>query len=309
LSPWRGQLKNAGEVIKRPLQRVLRQLVVVPIVALASYFLMAALPLSGEDDSKRQLPAELVASYRQDLGIGEPLGFLRPWKKLFSGQRLGTSAQGVTGDELLKKISGSVGVGLMALVLALVWAFAYALLRRGAPAPRRLPWGKMFPALAFGTPVFIPALLLAPYAAERGHLIPELSAALVISWWPGLLLGSLIADALRAELSRDYVRTAIGKGMSRSAALRRHVIPNVIPALLDSLGPVATALLAGSFAAERVLGLPYFGQLYVTAVLQKQLAVVVVATTAFAALLCCVSAAVEVLRWLLDPRSRAAVPT
>ncbi len=295
-------------MIRGPLQRAFRHLAVVPIVALASYFLMAALPLRAEDDSKRQLPPELVASYRRDLGIGEPLGFLRPWRKLLSGQRLGTSAQGITGDELLVKISGSVGVGLVALLLALVWAFGYSLLRLRARVSLSF-LGEIFPALAFGTPVFIPALLLAPYAAEAGHLLPEMAAALVISIWPGVLLGSLMADALRVELSRDYVRTAIGKGLPRSAVLRRHVIPNVIPALLDSIGPVATALLAGSFAAERVLGLPYFGQLYVMAVLQKQVAVVVVATTAFAALLAAVGLAVELLRWLLDPRSRAAVPT
>ena len=36
---------------------------------------------------------------------------------------------------------------------------------------------------------------------------------------------------------------------------------------------------------ERVFGLPYFGQLYVLAVLQKQVAVVVVATTVFASVL------------------------
>jgi len=292
-----------------PLQRVFRHLAVVPIVALASYFLMAALPLSTEDESKRQLPPELVASYRRDLGMGEPLGFLRPWKKLFAGQRLGTSAQGITGDELLTKISGSVAVGLVALALALVWAFAYALLRLRTRLSRLSPLSDLLPALAFGTPVFIPALLLAPYAAERGHLIPELAAALVISWWPGVLLGSLITAALTSELTRDYVRTAIGKGLPRSATLRRHVIPNVVPAVLDSIGPVATALLAGSFAAERVLGLPYFGQLYVMAVLQKQVAVVVVATTAFAAILVAVAIAVELLRWLIDPRSRASAPS
>jgi oligopeptide transport system permease protein len=161
-------------------------------------------------------------------------------------------------------------------------------------------------AIAFGTPVFIPALLLAPYVAEAGHWLPELAAALVISAWPGVFLGTLLIDAIRDELTRDYVRTALGKGLAASAVLRRHVIPNVLPLLLDSIGPVATALLAGSFAAERVFGLPYFGQLYVVAVLQKQVAVVVVATTCFAALLAAVGLAVEAVRILIDPRARVA---
>ncbi|HET9450032.1 MAG TPA: peptide ABC transporter permease, partial [Aggregicoccus sp.] len=165
------------------LARLGRQLLLVPVVALASYFLMAALPLTLEDDAKRQVSAELAASYRRDLGLDEPLGFLRPWQKLLRGERLGTSAQGVTGEELLQKLAGSVGVGALALLLALAWALPFALVR---VRWRKGPLGALVeavPALAFGTPVFIPALLLAPYVVERGHLLPELCAALVISLW------------------------------------------------------------------------------------------------------------------------------
>jgi len=288
------------------LVRIGRQLVLVPIVALASYFLMAALPLTTEDDSKRQVSPEVLASYRKDLGLGQPLGFLRPWEKLFAGERLGTSAQGVTGDELLLKLSGSVGVGLVALGLALVWALAFALLRARWRRSRLSVLSDALPAVAFGTPVFIPALLLAPAVVERGHLLPELCAAFVISVWPGIFLGTLVADALETELARDYVRTARSKGLPPRVVLWRHVLPNVLPALLDAIGPVATALLAGSFAAERVFGLPYFGQLYVLAVLQKQVAVVVVATTVFASLLVAVGLVVELVRLGVDPKAREA---
>ncbi|WP_309891297.1 ABC transporter permease [Archangium sp.] len=288
------------------LVRIGRQLVLVPIVALASYFLMAALPLTTDDESKRQVSPEVLASYRKDLGLGQPLGFLRPWQKLFAGERLGTSAQGVTGDELLLKLSGSVGVGLVALGLALVWALAFALLRARWRRSRLSLLSDALPAVAFGTPVFIPALLLAPAVVERGHLLPELCAAFVISVWPGIFLGTLVADALETELARDYVRTARSKGLPPRVVLWRHVLPNVLPALLDAIGPVATALLAGSFAAERVFGLPYFGQLYVLAVLQKQVAVVVVATTVFASLLVAVGLVVELVRLGVDPRAREA---
>ena len=290
--------------MRQLLVRLGRQLALVPIVALASYFLMASLPLTTEDDSKRQVSPELAASYRRDLGVGEPLGFLRPWQKLFRGERLGTSAQGVTGDELLLKLSGSVGVGLVALALALVWALAFALFKNRWRRGRLAVLGEAIPAVAFGTPVFIPALLLAPAVVERGHLLPELTAAFVISLWPGVFLGTLLGDALETELARDYVRTAASKGLPPGVVLRRHVLPNVLPALLDAIGPVATALLAGSFAAERVFGLPYFGQLYVLAVLQKQVAVVVVATTVFASVLAAVGLVVEIVRLLVDPRAR-----
>lgn len=289
------------------LRRLVRPLSIIPIVALASYFLMVSLPLSIEADSKRQLPTQLLASYRRDLGIGNPLGFLQPWNKLFRGERLGTSAQGITGAELLVKLSGSVGVGLVALALALVWAGAFTVVRVRLRRSRLVFLGELAPAVAFGTPVFVPALLLAPYTAEAGHFLPELSAALVISCWPGIYLGTLLSHAVEVELSSDYVRTALAKGIGRAEAFWRHVLPNLLPAVLDAIGPVATGLLAGSFAAERVFGLPYFGQLYVLAVLQKQIAVVVVATTCFASLLAAVSIGTELIRAIAVPRSRAAL--
>lgn len=291
-------------MIRLALARVLRQLALVPIVALAAYYLMAALPIPTEDESKRQLSSDLYASYRRDLGLGEPLGFLRPWVKLARGERLGTTAQGVTFPEMLIKLGGSVRVGAVGLLLALGWALGFALLRVRLKRGGAQAAGDLVPAIAFGTPVFIPALLLAPAVVERGQVLPELAAALVLSLWPGVLLGSLISGALEQELGRDYVRTALAKGMPRRRVVARHVLPNVLPALLDSLPPVAAALLAGSFAAERVFGLPYFGQLYVAAVLQKQVAVVVVATTVFAALLSVVTLLVELLRMAVDPRAR-----
>ncbi len=293
-------------MIRLALIRSARQLVIVPIVAFASWWLMSLLPLSVEDEQKQAIPPELLASYRRDLGIGEPLGFLRPWEKLFAGERLGTSSQGVTGEELAVKLTGSLGVGAVALLFALLWAVGWALLRVLVVEPGWPRAGELVPALAFGTPVFIPALLLAPTFAEAGRFLPELAAAFVISLWPGILMGTLLADALREELGRDYVRTAKGKGLPPRLVLRRHVVPNILPVLLDALGPVATALLAGSFAAERVLGLPYFGQLYVLAVIKKQVAVVVVATTVFAALLVAVTCVVELLRLKVDPKSREA---
>jgi oligopeptide transport system permease protein len=281
----------------------LRRLALIPVVAIASYLLMGALPFNLGDDAKHQLPPELLASYRHDLGIGEPLGFLRPWEKLFQGERLGTSAQGVTGEELIEKLGGSLAVGGVALALALVWAALFAALRVRLSGTRAWALGELVPAFALGTPVFIPALLFAPYVVERGHFLPELAAALVVSLWPGIYLGTLIAGTVRDEQARDYVRTARAKGLSARSLLAKHVMPNVLPALLDSLAPVATSVLAGSFAAEHVLGLPYFGELYVLAVLEKQVAVVVVATTIFSALLVLVGAALAAVRLRVDPRA------
>lgn len=281
--------------MRRPLLgRIGRPLLLIPGVALASYFLMALLPLQVQDEQKEQLPQELLSSYRKDLGIGEPLGFLRPWQKLAAGERLGTSAEGVTGTEMMEKLRGSLIIGLLALLLSLVGAGLFAAIGTRV--------ANVLFAVGLGTPTFLLALLLAPETAERGVVIPTLAGAAVLAVWPTVFLGRLLARSLKSELAKDYVRAARAKGLTQREVLFRHVLPNLVPVLLDALAPVATALLGGSFAVERVLGLPYFGQLYVMAVLKRQVAVVVVATTVFAALLALVTSAVELGRATVDPR-------
>ena len=281
--------------MRRPLLgRIGRPLLLIPGVALASYFLMALLPLQVQDEQKEQLPQELLSSYRKDLGIGEPLGFLRPWQKLAARERLGTSAEGVTGTEMMEKLRGSLIIGLLALLLSLVGAGLFAAIGTRV--------ANVLFAVGLGTPTFLLALLLAPETAERGVVIPTLAGAAVLAVWPTVFLGRLLARSLKSELAKDYVRAARAKGLTQREVLFRHVLPNLVPVLLDALAPVATALLGGSFAVERVLGLPYFGQLYVMAVLKRQVAVVVVATTVFAALLALVTSAVELGRATVDPR-------
>jgi oligopeptide transport system permease protein len=287
-------------------RKLAAQLVLLPIVALASYFLMAALPPPVLEQARTVVEQRAaVARYREDLGLDSPLGALRPWQRFFRGQRLGTQGRGVDGATIARKLAGSVRLGLVALAFALPLAFVYAafcaIAQRGAFA-RTTTQG--IAALAYATPVFIPAMLIAPRVVATSHVLENLAAALVLALWPGIYLGALLADAFRLEMARDYVRTAIAKGLPRSRAIVVHVVPNVVPVLLDALRPVATVLLAGSFAVEKVFGLHHFGELYVRAVIDRQTSVVVVCTTLFTFVLVVVGTLVEIARVYVDPRSR-----
>ena len=134
----------------------------------------------------------------------------------------------------------------------------------------------------------------------------EPRVALVVGAWPGAFLGTILGDALRAERERPYHAMALAKGRSPIGALLVHALPNALPALLDALPPVATALLTGSFAAEKLFNVTYFGFLYVHAALERQGALVVVATTAFAALLVAVTLVARLARLAVDPKARDA---
>ncbi len=292
--------------MKGLLLRVLRDLALVPLTAFLVYQFVAALPVKSEGEQKESF-AFLAQQQERDLGIGQPLGFLTPWKRLVAGERLGTGPRSYNISDLSRALAGSLRIGGLALLLALLLGGGFALLRtlyaRG-PLEQAL---ELIPTVVYGTPTFLFALLVAmgtgvSYDDDKSAFEPW--AALVMSLGPGIFLGVLLTDALRAEANKPYLVTALMKGRSRRQAIFRHALPNALPTLLDALPPLATALLAGSFVAEKLFNVTYFGLLYVDAAKERQLAVVVVATTVFVTLLIGVSLLAELLKAALDPRSR-----
>ncbi|MCK6548922.1 ABC transporter permease subunit [Myxococcota bacterium] len=294
-------------MLKKLAGRLARDLVLVPITAFLIHLFVASLPLRADTDAKLAGPSSIQRQMEDQLGVGQPLGFLRPWQLLFSGERIGTDSRRYDLEDLTRALAGSLRIGGMALVLALALACTFAALRALAARRAGDQLLELVPTLVYGTPTFILALVVATFTSvsiDDDKRAFEPIAAMVMAIGPGIFLGVILNDALRAELSKPYVTTAVAKGRTRLETLTRHALPNAILVLLDAVPPVATSLLAGSFVVEKLFNVSYFGLLYVFAAQNKQVALVVVGTTIFATLLIVVSFTVEVLKIVLDPRAK-----
>lgn len=289
--------------------RVLRDLMLVPLTAVLVYLAVMRLPYRADSDRKiATADNDARARLEAVLGDGSLGGAVEPWRRFLGGEPLGVRADPYTGADLRQALGRSLGLGARALLLALGWALALGTLRAALARRRAAALVDVVPALVFGTPLFLLALVAAVTAVEWGVPFQGSAwlAALVMAVAPGSFVGVVLSDALRAELARPYVRTALAKGCSPARALVRHALPNALPALLDALAPVATSLLVGSFVAESFFGVQGFGRLYVRAAQDVDPGVVVVATSLFAAVLIAVSLAAELLRLAVDPRARKA---
>lgn len=286
--------------------RLLRDLAMVPLTAFVVYQLVAHLPIQRESEAKTAAIVSVEKQLAEDLGVGTALGFLRPWQKLAAGERLGTDALAYDARDFGVALWGSAKMGALALLLALVQGALYAVAR--LKARRSAAVVAALPALVYATPAFLLALLAA-MVTTTPRFDPDwygVLGAWVMSVGPSAFIGVVLHGALETELGKLYATCARARGVPERAVLLRHALPNALPALLDAVGPVATALLVGSFVVERLFNLTHFGFLYVYAAQNLELGVVVVATTLFACVLVAVSVLVEVARLAVDPKARRA---
>ena len=115
-------------------------------------------------------------------------------------------------------------------------------------------------------------------AGVPGNLLSFLSHLVLPAVTLGLSLAAILTRMVRTatleELSQDYVRTARAKGLSESAVVLRHVLPNALIPVLTVLGLQFGSLLAGAIVTETIFSLPGIGRLTLSAISNRDYALV-----------------------------------
>ena len=106
------------------------------------------------------------------------------------------------------------------------------------------------------------------------------------------------------ELGKDYVRTALAKGVSDWQVLRRHVLPNAMIPILTGAVAVIPHLFIGSLVMESFFGIPGLGNYVMEAINGQDFAVVRVMVFIGAALTVLGYALTDVAYAVADPRVR-----
>ena len=128
------------------------------------------------------------------------------------------------------------------------------------------------------------------------------------------ILSSIATDvrffrtAVLDELYRPYVLTARAKGLSRSAVMLRHVLPNALIPIVTYVSLSIPGLFAGSLLLESFFGIPGLGSVSINAIHSSDMAVVRTVVVLGALLYQFVNLATDLLYGLVDPRVRLAGP-
>ena len=137
-------------------------------------------------------------------------------------------------------------------------------------------------------------------AGWKSLILPTFTLALGSAGYYSRILHTNLGDAM----AQEYVRTAIGKGLSRTQAMIEHAMPNALLPLVTLAGLDLAGLLSGVVLTETVFNWPGLGRLAYEAVLSLDIPLIMGTVLFSAFLIVIANLIVDLMYAFLDPRIR-----
>ena len=137
-------------------------------------------------------------------------------------------------------------------------------------------------------------------AGWKSLILPTVTLALGSAGYYSRILHTNLGDAM----AQEYVRTAIGKGLSRTQAMIEHAMPNALLPLVTLAGLDLAGLLSGVVLTETVFNWPGLGRLAYEAVLSLDIPLIMGTVLFSAFLIVIANLVVDLMYAFLDPRIR-----
>jgi peptide/nickel transport system permease protein len=233
---------------------------------------------------------------RGDLGTSIPL---QENVTTLIKQRAGVTAELVLYASLIITIGG-IGLGLL-----------------GALRPGLVDMGVIaISTLSAAMPSFVAAVvLLLVFSVELGWF-PALGTgsgfigtidhltlpAVALATTSLALVTRVTRAAVREELDREHVQTAVGRGIAFRLVVRRHVLRNAAIPIVTVSGLTIASLIAVAAVVETAFNLNGLGEYLVSAALNNDFATVQGISLVLVAVFVITNAIVDILYAILDPR-------
>ena len=306
-------------------KRLFAFLITLLVASLVIFLLLEILPgdpasiilgIGAQDDT--------LAALRKEIGLD--LSAPERYFRWISGILSGDFGRSYTYDTpvsslILERLSLSLPLALLAISLSTLLGIPLGVLA-AANHKRIADTGIMgFAQLGVAVPNFWFAILLilffsvklgwfsaGGFAGWEMGLVPALKSltlpAIALALPQAAILARVTRSAVLETVREDFVRTARAKGLSKNAALWKHVVRNALIPVVTILGLQISFLLAGTIIIENVFYLPGLGRLLFQAISQRDLVVVKNIVILLAATVVTVNFLVDMFYVVLDPRLR-----
>ena len=267
---------------------------------------------------------ESLAEKRAELGIDRPL-VVQYWDWLNSAVVGDLGTNWFNGEEITTELRDRIPVTLSmvfgSLIVALAIGSAFgvlAALKAGRWPDRTITVAS---SLGLAVPNFWIGLVLAYYVGVKLQWLPAIWPTTrpdsLARWVEALILpcvalgisaSAAIARQARSSmigvLQRDYVRTALAKGLPVRRVVSRHAIRNAAIPVVTLAGFQTSALIGGSIFVEFVFNVPGLGRFGVDAILRQNMPALLGFVMVTAAVVVIVNIVLDLSYAWLNPKVR-----
>jgi oligopeptide transport system permease protein len=284
------------------------------LVTTLTFFLMHAIPGDPFIQDKA-IPEEILKALHKHYGLDEPLYI--QFGKYLQGIlhfELGPSFkyEGRTVNDIISDgFPVSFYLGMEALFIAIFGGIVLG----SIAALNHTRWKDhatmIIAVIGISVPSFILASFLQYFLAMKLDLLPvarwgsftqTIMPAISLAALPMAFIARLTRANMVEVLQQDYIQTAKSKGLNSFQIIFRHVIRNAILPVVTYLGPLSAAIMTGSFAIEKIFGIPGLGQWFVMSITNRDYTVIMGTTIFYSALLMLCVLLVDLVYCFIDPR-------
>ena len=200
----------------------------------------------------------------------------------------------------LARLGALTGVSMPIFWLGLVLAWFFGVQLRILPTGFRLASGTTF--VPWTNFVVIDALLQRDWAALGDALRHLILPAVALATIPLAVIARMTRASMLEVLSREYIRTAEAKGLSRRVVILRHALRNALLPVLTVIGLQIGRLLAGAILTETIFSWPGIGLWVYESIESRDYAIVQGVSLFIAVIVVGVNLITDVLYAAVDPR-------
>jgi len=272
--------------LKRFINRLVQMIITLIGVSFLTFCLTylspgdpAAMVLEASDTIVSQ---EVLEQTREEMGLNDP--FLVQygnwiWGVLHGDMGMSYSGKKPVVDKLMEGFAGTVLLAITTIILILLISIPLGIF--SAVHRNKIPdfIVRVFSFIGVSMPSFWVGLILLYIFGLKLGLFPIATASISLN---GIVLPALtlaiyqsakytrqVRTVILDELNQDYVIGARARGLSESAILWKHILPNAILPLITLLGMSIGWLLGGIAVIETVFAWPGLGRMAVYAITMR----------------------------------------
>ena len=284
------------------------------LVASITFFLLHVVP-GNPFTGNKALPKEIIANLEAKYHLNEPL-LIQYWLYISGIARgdLGPSLKYINrsvNEILFSALPVSISLGFVALMISVPVGMGLGILSAVLSKKNIGYILILFITLGISLPSFLFAGLLINILGIKLRIFPValwesplhmVLPVITLSFVPAAYIARICRAQMLEQLSEEYIKTAIAKGLPLKMIVLKHALRNCMISLITVLGPIVAVLITGSFIVEYIFAIPGMGRYFITAFTNRDYFLITGTAIIFSFILSTLNVIIDALYKKIDPR-------